>query len=81
MVKFPQTTRNPISNDWEEQHEYVDGQIFTIAGASENQVDITTNLTVVLANKLSGDNCQVLPSDSRFGNAIGSVISLKKLQI
>lgn len=62
-------TRDEYLN-WEEQqeekHEYVDGQIFAMAGASENHVDITTNLTVIFANKLRGGNCKVFPTDIRL---------------
>ena len=55
---------------WEEQqeekHEYVDGQIFAMAGASENHIDITTNLTMVIANRLRGTGCKVFPTDMRL---------------
>jgi Uma2 family endonuclease len=50
----------------EEKHEYVDGQIFAMAGASENHIDITTNLTVIIANKLRGSGCKVFPTDMRL---------------
>jgi Uma2 family endonuclease len=55
---------------WEEQqedkHEYVDGQIYAMAGASENHIDITTNLTVILSNYLRGKDCKLFPSDMRL---------------
>jgi len=55
---------------WEEQqeekHEYVNGQIFAMAGASENHVEIITNLTVILANRFRGTSCKVFPTDMRL---------------
>jgi len=64
----------PLSVDeylqWEEQqeekHEYADGVIYAMAGASENHVNLTTNLTVILFNHLRRGNCRVFPSDMRL---------------
>lgn len=62
---------------WEEQqnekHEYIDGQIYAMAVASENHVDITTNLTVILASHLRGGNCKVFPTDMRLHIASKSI--------
>ena len=62
---------------WEERqkekHEYVDGQIYAMAGASENHVDITTNLTVILASHLRVGNCKVFPTDMRLHIASKSI--------
>jgi len=58
---------------WEEQqeakHEYVDGHIYAMAGASENHIDITTNLTVILSNHLRARDCKLFPSDMRLNIA------------
>ena len=58
---------------WEEQqeekHEYVNGMIYAMAGATENHVDITTNLTVILSNHLRGKDCKLFPSDMRLNIA------------
>jgi Uma2 family endonuclease len=55
---------------WEEgqelKHEYEDGVIYAMAGASENHISITTNLTVILANHLRGGHCRLFPSDMRL---------------
>ncbi len=55
---------------WEEQeeekHEYEDGVIYAMAGASEAHIGITTNLTVILANHLRGGDCRLFPSDMRL---------------
>jgi Uma2 family endonuclease len=74
MIAVPQ---NYFSADeylrWEEQqeekHEYIDGQVYAMAGASENHVDITTNLTVILSNHLRGRDCKLFPSDMRLNIA------------
>ena len=58
---------------WEEQqeekHEYVDGKVYAMAGASEDHIDITTNLTVILSNHLRGKDCKLFPSDMRLNIA------------
>jgi Uma2 family endonuclease len=62
---------------WEEQqedkHEYVDGHIYAMAGASENHIDITTNLTVILSNYLRGRDCKLFPSDMRLNIAVKNI--------
>ncbi len=50
----------------EEKHEYVDGQIFAMAGASENHVIITDNFSAVLINKLRGTQCRSFSSDMKL---------------
>ena len=54
---------------WEEQqeekHEYVDGTIYAMAGATENHVSITTNCTTIIWSHLRGRKCKVFPSDMR----------------
>jgi Uma2 family endonuclease len=58
---------------WEEQqeekHEYIDGKVYAMAGASEDHIDITTNLTVILSNHLRGKDCKLFPSDMRLNIA------------
>jgi Uma2 family endonuclease len=52
---------------WEEQqeekHEYVNGMIYAMAGASESHVGITANLTSIILAHLKGSKCKVLSSD------------------
>ncbi len=58
---------------WEEQqeekHEYVDGKVYAMAGANEDHIDITNNLTVILSNHLRGKDCKLFPSDMRLNIA------------
>ncbi|MGL5035162.1 MAG: Uma2 family endonuclease, partial [Microcystaceae cyanobacterium] len=52
---------------WEEQqqekHEYIDGQIYAMAGASENHVIITDNFSAMLVTQLRGSQCRFFSSD------------------
>ncbi|QUS61192.1 Uma2 family endonuclease [Synechocystis sp. PCC 7338] len=55
---------------WEEQqeekHEYVDGQIFAMAGASENHVIITDNFFAELVTALRGIQCRSFSSNMKL---------------
>ena len=54
---------------WEEQqnekHEYIDGQIYAMAGASENHVIITDNFSATLVTQLRGGQCRSFSSDMK----------------
>jgi len=54
---------------WEEQeeekHEYEDGVVYAMAGASENHIIITDNFTALLVPKLRGSQCRSFSSDMR----------------
>lgn len=45
------------------RHEYVDGQVYAMAGASMNHNRITSNLVRLLGNHLLGRPCDVFSSD------------------
>jgi Uma2 family endonuclease len=47
------------------KHEYYDGQIIAMAGATENHNRIVANLIGELHKFLKGKNCDVFPSDLR----------------
>ena len=49
----------------EEKHEYVNGLIYAMAGASENHVSITANFTGIILSHLKGSKCKVFPSDMK----------------
>jgi Uma2 family endonuclease len=49
--------------DSEIKHEYIDGQVFAMAGASLRHNLICTNLSAVLWNQLQGKPCYPLTSD------------------
>lgn len=47
------------------KHEYIDGQIFAMAGASDAHVTIAGNLFALLRNHLRGSGCRVYISDMK----------------
>ncbi len=47
------------------RHEYLDGEIFEMAGESLAHGDICTNLIVELGTKLRGSHCRVLSKDTK----------------
>jgi Uma2 family endonuclease len=65
--------QNYFPNDeylqWEEQqnekHEYVNGEIYAMAGASENHVIITDNFSAILVTQLRGNQCRSFSSDMK----------------
>lgn len=47
------------------RHEFIDGEIYAMTGASEKHVDITYNLTGMLYGALRGSPCRALGNDMR----------------
>ena len=47
------------------RHEYMDGEIFAMAGAKRNHNLATTNISRVLGNQLEETDCEVYSSDFR----------------
>ena len=64
-----------------ERHEYLDGQIYAMAGESIEHADISVNLVVELGSQLKGTPCRVWTKDSKVlsGPAIRSYKSIKGL--
>jgi Uma2 family endonuclease len=62
---------------WEEQqeekHEYVNGMIYAMAGATENHVSITANFTAIILSHLRGNQCKVLASDMKVNIAVKNI--------
>lgn len=50
----------------ETKHEYFNGEIFAMSGASERHVSIVTNLVINLGVKLRGRPCKVYSTDLRL---------------
>jgi phenylacetic acid degradation protein len=48
-----------------QKHEYYNGEIFAMAGASRDHNIITSNMMVFLAHKLWGSSCRIFTSDQR----------------
>ncbi len=56
--------------EWEatqqERHEFVDGEVFAMSGASDTHVTITMNVALSLKTHLRGGPCRVLQSDMKL---------------
>jgi len=50
----------------EEKHEYYDGQVLAMSGASLKHNRIQSNLLINIGYYLKGKNCQILPGDMRI---------------
>ena len=49
-----------------ERHEYIDGEVFAMAGAEDRHVTATMNLAFALRQHLSGSACRTYMSDMRL---------------
>lgn len=47
------------------KHEYFDGEIFAMAGATDTHVTIALNMAILLRNHLRGSDCRVYISDMK----------------
>jgi Uma2 family endonuclease len=70
-----------LERESEERHEYLDGQIYEMAGESLEHGDISVNLVRELSTQLRGTPCRVLTKDTKVlnGPAIRSRRSTKGL--
>ena len=48
-----------------EKHEYVDGEVFAMAGAGEGHVTITGNVYMALRQHLKGSPCRTFMADMK----------------
>ncbi len=49
-----------------ERHEYINGEVFAMAGAEDRHVTVTMNLAFALRQQLSGTPCRTYMSDMRL---------------
>ena len=49
-----------------ERHEYIDGEVFAMAGAEDRHVTVAMNLAFALRQHLSGSACRTYMSDMRL---------------
>lgn len=54
-----------LEREAEERHEYLDGQIYMMAGESPEHGAICTNLTRIISTQLLGSPCQVFSKDMK----------------
>src|SRR5690349_21034717 len=53
----------------ETKHEYVNGNMIAMAGATEEHNDIVSNLIREVGNQLKGKGCKIHPSDFRVATS------------
>ena len=70
-----------LEREAEERHEYLDGQIYLMAGESPEHGDICSNLVIRLGTQLQDTNCRVRSKDTkvRSGSSLMSRKSAKGL--
>ena len=49
-----------------DRHEYIDGEVFAMAGAEDRHVTVTMNLAFALRQHLAGSPCRTFMSDMRL---------------
>ena len=49
-----------------ERHEYLDGEVFAMAGAEDRHVTVSLNIAIALRQHLSGSPCRTYMSDMRL---------------
>ena len=57
----------------EERHEYLDGQIYLMAGESPEHGDICSNLVIRLGTQLQDTNCRVRSKDTKVRSGTSSM--------
>jgi Uma2 family endonuclease len=53
-------------NTQEDRHEFLDGEVFAMAGAEDRHVTVAMNLAFALRQHLSGSRCRTYMSDMRL---------------
>ena len=72
MASVPKTERARTEAEYlelerksEERHEYLDGEIFLMAGESPSHGDVCTNFVMVIGSQLKGRPCRVWSKDRK----------------
>lgn len=55
-----------------ERHEYIDGEVFAMAGAEDRHVTVSMNIAFALRQHLSGSPCRTFMSDMRLYVAVAN---------
>ena len=55
-----------------ERHEYIDGEIFLMAGESDAHGDISVNLIAELRSQLKKKDCRVRAKDAKIKSAVST---------
>src|SRR5262245_49807792 len=65
QIRYTEEQYLSIEREADERHEYLDGQIYAMAGESPEHGAICTNLTAEIALQLRGTPCQAFAKDMR----------------
>src|SRR5262245_45889845 len=65
QIRYTEDQYLSIEREADERHEYLDGQIYAMAGESPEHGAICTNLTAEIALQLRGTSCQAFAKDMR----------------
>jgi Uma2 family endonuclease len=65
QIRYTEDQYLSIERESEERHEYLDGQIYAMAGESPEHGAICTNLTREVSAQLKGTRCQAFAKDMR----------------
>ncbi|MGV3508232.1 MAG: Uma2 family endonuclease [Sphingobacteriaceae bacterium] len=63
---LPNKNISSFEKESQQRHEYFEGELFAMAGASDNHNEIFSNLFVELGTKLKGKACKPYGSDLRI---------------
>lgn len=66
QIRFTEDEYLSIERESDERHEYLDGQIYAMAGESPEHGAICTNLTGEMRNQLKGTRCQAFSKDMKI---------------
>jgi Uma2 family endonuclease len=65
QIRYTEDQYLSMERESEERHEFLDGQIYAIAGESPEHGAICTNLTGEIRAQLKGTRCQAFAKDMR----------------
>jgi Uma2 family endonuclease len=81
LVRYTVDEYLALERESEERHEYLDGEIYAMAGETPDHGRICTNLVIELGSQLRGASCEVFSKDMkvRSGSAPNPLRPLKGL--
>lgn len=65
LIRYTEDEYLALERQAEERHEYLDGEIYQMAGESPEHGAICTNLTRIISTRLLGTPCQVFSKDTK----------------
>src|SRR5215510_13754125 len=65
QIRYTEDQYLSMERESDERHEYVDGQVYAMAGESPQHGDICTNITGELRGQLKGSPCRLWSKDTK----------------